>query len=450
MKQIMIPWLAAAVLGAAIFLPATGVAADAVAATQPVVVLTSYPEALTIRYQRAFEAANPQYAVQVVWAHSSDAKARLQQPGGGGVDVYWTPAPAAFAQLAGQGRFAPLHVDRAALPGHIGQQPISDAHDRYQAFEVAGYGFALNAAGLRRRGLVAPQSWSALARPEYAGQVLWPDPARVGFAPALYDIILQAQGWNAGWALLSEAIAQEQLTGKGGQIVGEVASDALPIGLSVDFLVRSAAANGEPVSMAYPRNTAFLPAQVAVLATAPHPQAAQAFAHFVLSASGQALLFEPDIARYPVRPAVYTQAPKGTFDPFARAADAGFAYDPGLEQARSGLVVALFTTAISERLPTLRPLWRELHAAEARQRAHPDPTMAARLKRVRALLGAVPVSPVQADSAVLQAQFHRAVDSMRAESTPNAARSELVANWRAVLARNAEQARALLASLPAS
>ena len=419
----------------------------AVAAAPParaVVVLTSYPEALTTRYQRAFEAAHPGVAVQIVWAHSADARRRLRQPGGGGVDVYWAPSPASFAELAGQGRFAPLAVDHRALPGRIGSQPISDPQDRFQAFEVAGYGFAVNQQALRGKGLAVPTRWRTLADPAYAGLALWPDPARTGFAPALYDIVLQSQGWRAGWALLSEAVAMGRLVRRGGGIVDQVADGGAPIGLSVDFMVRSAAANGRPVRMVYPDKTAFLPAHVAVLARAPHPREARAFAGYVLSAAGQALLFDPDIARYPVRPAAYAEAPPGTFDPFARPAAASFAYDPALEQARGGLEVALFETAIAVRIGTLAPLWASLRAAEAAERRHPQAVVAARLAQARRLLGAVPVSERQAADPGLQALFRRTGDARHGDAASEARRTAVLAQWRDALDRDVRQARALI------
>jgi phosphoglycerate transport regulatory protein PgtC len=415
-----------------------------------VVVLTSYPEELTTRYQHAFEAAHPGIDVQIVWAHSADARKRLDQPGDGGVDVYWTPSPATFAALAAAGRFASLPVDRQQLPGRIGSQPISDPANRFQAFEVAGYGLAVNEPALRRLGLPVPTHWSDLATPAYAGLTLWPDPVHTGFAPALYDIVLQGQGWQGGWALLSEAVVAGRLSAHGGGIVDQVVDGPTPIGASVDFMVRSAAAEGRPVQMVYPDKTAFLPANVALLAHAPHPQAARAFADYVLSAAGQALLFDPDIARYPVRPAAYTQAPAGTFDPFGRPDAASFAYDPALAQARSGLEVALFEAAIADRIDTLAPLWKALHAAEARQRSHPDPAVAARLAQARQLLGAVPVSERQADESALQSAFRRADDAMHDAAGGSAGNAAILAQWRAVLDRNARQARALLDGVPAA
>ncbi|WP_130619344.1 ABC transporter substrate-binding protein [Dyella amyloliquefaciens] len=413
-----------------------------------VVVLTSYPDALTTAYQQAFEAAHPGTSVSIVWAHSQDALNRLHQPDGGGIDVYWTPSPASFAQLAEQGRLASLTVDRQPLPGRIGHQWISDPQHRFEAFEVAGYGLAVNTGELQRHSITTPKTWQALADATYAGKVAWPDPAKVGFAPALYDIVLQAEGWADGWALLSEGVTQGKLSGKPSQGLDQVADGITPIGLSVDFLVRSASANGKPVQMVYPDRTAFLPAQVAVLKQAPHPKAAQAFAAFVLSAQGQQMLFQPDIARYPVRPSVYAKAPADTFDPFKRSPDQGFPYDPALTQARSGLVVALFDTMLTQRRDQLATLWERLHQLEAKASAQPDPTLKASLAKVRQLLGTPPVTAKQADDSSLQALFRRADDRMK-DAAPNPQQASTEAQWRTQLDANAQEAQRLLDGIPA-
>lgn len=428
--------------------PHQAVAQSAPAGSDAVVVLTSYPDGVTTAYQQAFEAAHPGMSVSIVWAHSVDAMHRLHQPDGGGVDVYWTPSPASFSQLAGEGRFVPLSVDRTPLPGRIGHQWISDARHRFEAFEVAGYGLAVNTAELQRQSLAVPANWSALADATYAGKVAWPDPARVGFAPALYDIVLQAQGWTDGWALLSEGVAQGKLSAKPSQGLDEVADGTTPISLSVDFLVRSATANGKPVQMIYPDRTAFLPAQVAVLKQAPHPKAAQAFADFVLSEQGQQLLFQPDIARYPVRPSVYAKAPAGTFNPFQRAPDQGFPYDPTVTQARSGLVVAVFDTMLTQRHDQLATLWHRLHEAEAKSSSGNDAALKATLAKVRQLLGEPPVTAKQAEDAAMQARFRRADDAMKG-AAPNAQQASARAQWQATLDANAQEAQHLLDGISA-
>lgn len=363
-------------------------AADAPAAETEVIVLTSYPEEMTVRYEEAFARAHPDIRLRIVWQQGRDAIATLRGPGRGGIDVYWSPAAFNFPTLADEGAFAPLAADRAVLPGRIGAQPVSDARRRYEAFEVAGYGLALSDAALAARKLTPPRRWDDLAAPAFRDLVVMPVPSRVGFAPGLYDVILQDKGWSAGWALLSEIAANAHLAARGGQILAPVIEGRAAAALAIDFLPRNAVAEGQPLRLVYPARTAFLPAYVALVAEAPHREAARTFADFVLSAEGQALLFAREINRYPVRPEVYAKAPPGTLDPFAVPEAATFAYDFAVGPARAPLIAALFDAAIAARHDTLRALWAAIHAAEAKE--------SAAAKEARALAGWVPVTDAEA------------------------------------------------------
>jgi ABC-type Fe3+ transport system substrate-binding protein len=68
-------------------------------------------------------------------------------------------------------------------------------------------------------------------------------------------------------------------------------------------------AGGAPLAFVYPRRTAYNPAQIGVLADAPHPALAQAFAALCLSEPGQTLLLHPDVRRLPVRRACMRPTP---------------------------------------------------------------------------------------------------------------------------------------------
>lgn len=383
-----------AALGSVVLLaPATGWSLE-----DRVVVMTSYPDELVQRFEQAFERAHPGTDVHILWKPSRDATVELRKPDQGGVDVYWTPSLGSFPRLRDAGAFRPLAVDRAALPGLVDGSFVSDRKGFFEAFEVAGYGLIVNPASLGRRGLPQPTTWRDLAAVRWGGRLALPIAGQVGFSGALYDILLQAEGWEAGWALLNEAAADATLIGNGGQVSEAVVNGEADVAVTVDFFARSAMANGHPVTLVYPPRTAFLPAQVAITASAPHPDAARAFVDFVLSPPGQALLFHPDIRRYPVRPDVYAQAPAGTVNPFQRAGADAFPYDMDRGLERHGLIAALFERMIAERHDRLKSLWSAIHAAEAAQAAKPDAQGAESLRRARALAGMVPVSGSETDS----------------------------------------------------
>lgn len=98
----------------------------------------------------------------------------------------------------------------------IGKTRLRDSGHYFTATEMAGFGFAVNTHALRKLGIAIPKTWRDLTNPQLAGQIIVPNPARVGFAPVLIDIPLQGYGWDAGWALWSEITGNAELLEQGG------------------------------------------------------------------------------------------------------------------------------------------------------------------------------------------------------------------------------------------
>lgn len=413
-------------------LPAAGRAAPAAPSRQPVVVLTSYNDEVFSRFEAAFEKTWPQYRLQLVWRMPHDALPTLRQPRQSGIDVYWSASPRNFASLAAEGAWQALAIDRDGLPGHVGRARLADAEGYYAATEMAGYGFIVNPAELARLGLAVPQDWSELAAPAWSGRIALPDPGRVGFAPVMVDIVLQAYGWERGWAVWSAIAGNAGSVMEAGStfVTDEVASGRCPLGLSIDFFSAAAIANGAPLRFAYPAHSGINPAHIAICRDAPNPDGARAFADFVLSAAGQRLITHRDIRKLPVRPAVYRELPADYFDPF-RAAERGvFDYDGDATRDRLGLVAALFAQTLTREHGELAGLWRRVHRAEAAGRD---------VGAVRRQLEAPPLSAAEAADPALLAPFR---DRREAATAPAA--NALEAQWQqASRARRGDIARRL-------
>lgn len=386
-------WLLALALGST----------SALAAPQPVVVMTSYPEEMMTRFEEAFEQANPDYRLQILWRQGFDALPFLRQADQGGVDVYWAPSPGNFARLARDDTWQPLGVDLQGLPDRIGGTALRDRDGRYQATELAGYGFATNPKVLAELGVAPPKDWPDLLDARLRGRIALPDPARVGFAPVLLDIVLQAYGWERGWALWSEIAGQSRLVSRGGTLVSdEVASGRSAVGLSIDFFVASAVSNGQPVDFVYPAHGGLNPAHIAITRSAKDVDGARAFVRFVLSDAGQKLLADPDIRKLPVRPSVYAELPAGYHDPFAAARDGAYQYGDKMSRERLSLITSLFAQWLSQPHERLTALWARVHAGEAAGRD---------LSAVRAYLTVPPISAEQAAATDLLSLFGKRQDS---------------------------------------
>ncbi|CAL63547.1 Putative regulatory lipoprotein [Herminiimonas arsenicoxydans] len=406
-------------------------------ALDKVVVMTSYPEEVVSRFEAGFEKTHPGTRVEILWRHSGDARSYLRDQKQQNVDVYWSPAQRNFLTLAREGAFRKLDIDMTGLPARVGGFPISDPAGFYAATEIAGYGFAFNPQRLKEKGLPQPRQWTELSDQKWKDEIVFPIPGKVGFAPLLIDIILQGYGWDKGWEILQGIGSNAQLLGQGGQhISDEVSSGRASVGVSIDFFIKAAIANGAPIQFAYPGITGYSPAHVAIMKNAPHLKNARAFAAYVLSAEGQKILFHPDIRKLPVRPAVYANKPAGYFDPFKAASAMPFVFNTERALERQGLNNTLFDILITNEQTALRRVLDKIHQAENLANADSDSRLKARTYQARVLASTVPLSEVQAETIA-----GRFVSSFDATSDTQAhVNAALVSEWVARIRQNRAQA----------
>jgi phosphoglycerate transport regulatory protein PgtC len=399
-----------------------------------IVVVTSFPEELTTRYEQEFEKRYPDIHIQYVWKQARDALAELSKPAQGGADVYWAPTIANFATLRERGAFQKITVDRATLPGRLGSEQISDPAGFFEAYDVAGYGVVMNAKLAASSDLAAPKRWRDLAAPAYARNLAMPIPAKVGFSPALYDIFLQSEGWEAGWALLSEMAGEAALLDQGALPTVQVRDGKAAFALTIDFFAVSARANGAPIEMIYPERTAFLPAHIAVAASTKHLAAARSFVDFALSGDGQKLMMERDSMRHPARPDAYKNAPAALVDPFELPVSTILDYDMEIGRRRPPLITLLFDLAIVEGHEESAALWRAIHVA---QRRGAGGAVKSALEEAGKLLSFVPVSEREAKDSVFLGAF----------ANRDAVDPQKIAKWREEIAAARLAAKQKLASV---
>lgn len=378
-----------------------------VEAKESVTVLTAYPEEVVSHFETAFEQTHPEFDVQILWRMPHDALPYLSQPEQGGVDVYWSASLRTFQALKRQGAWRKLDVTDQGLPTHLGALPLADRDGFYRATEMAGYGFALNPAYLKKHQLPVPIDWKALADQRYQGHLALPVPSKVGFAPMMIDSVLQQYGWDQGWALLAEIVANAKPVEAGSTFVSDMlGSGERGIAPTIDFFTASAIANGAPLQFSYAQPVAYSPAHIAITQSSKHSDAAKQFVAFLLSEAGQKLLFHADIRKLPVRPDVYGAKPADYFDPFAASLAHPVVYDPETALPRLGLNNALFDAMFTEHWPRVLALFERLRQWEARGGD------AAKANRVWALLTTAPISAEQAKDQDLQALFaKRGVDA---------------------------------------
>ncbi len=323
MKRPLVLPLAWVVVALALAAPA------AAAPTREVVVLTSFPKELFEAYKQGFEQKYPGIKMIVKQQQTNQAVTYLRETRGRPeADIMWASAVDAFQTLKSDGLLDKIALSKetlARMPAKIGSFPLHDPDGQYWGFAVSGYGLMWNTRYLALHKLPAPKEWTDLTDPRYHGHLSISAPSRSGTTHLTVEVILQAYGWERGWALLMQM----------GGNMGAIAERSF----------------GVP--------------EAAVIKNGPNGENARAFVQYLLSDEGQLKLFSPEIGRLPVVPALYARAPKGYPNPFTMKLG-GVEFDDKLSSSRRNVVNALFDHIITFRHAELRTAWGAIYAAEAR------------------------------------------------------------------------------------
>jgi ABC-type Fe3+ transport system substrate-binding protein len=299
---------------ATLALLAGAVSASAQPATREVVVLTSFPKELFEAYKQAFEQKTPGVKVIVKQQQTNQGVTYLRETRSRPeADVFWVSAVDAFQVLKTDGLLEKVALPKEALariPAKIGSFPLHDPDGYYWGFAVSGYGLMWNTRYLALHKLPAPREWTDLADARYWGHLVISAPSRSGTTHLTVEVILQAYGWEKGWALLLQSGGNMgSITERSFGVPEAVVSGQYGIGVVIDFFGLSAIASGQPIDFVYPSLTSVVPASVAVVKNGPNPANARAFVEYLLGDEGQLRLFAPEIGRLPVVPALSITTP---------------------------------------------------------------------------------------------------------------------------------------------
>jgi phosphoglycerate transport regulatory protein PgtC len=339
------------------------------ASAKDVVIVTSFPKELFETYKKTFEAKHPGTTVVinskptpagVTYLRETKAKPEA--------DIFWVSAPDAFQTLDSDGlleKYAPPKEIMAKIPAKVGNFPIHDPDGKYFGFAISGYGLMWNKNYLKANKLPAPKEWTDLTQPRYFNHLIISAPSRSGTTHLTIETILQAYGWDKGWALLLNAGGNMgSITDRSFGVPEAVISGQYGIGVVIDFFGLSAIASGQPVDFVYPSLTSVVPASVGIVKGGPNPQEARMFVNYLLSEAGQMVLFAPEIARLPVIPDLYAKAPKDYPNPFKRKLG-GVEFNDELSSSRRDVVNSLYDHIITFRHKELREAWKSIYDAEA-------------------------------------------------------------------------------------
>lgn len=419
-------------------------AASAALAQDKVTVITSFPESMTGPIERAFEASNPEYDLEVLNKSTSSGVKFLEETATSNTsDVFWASAPDAFEVLKSNGLLAQVALQSEGIPEKIGAYPMNDADGTYFGFAASGYGIMWNERYLKAHDLEPAKEWSDLTKAEYFGHVGMSAPSRSGTTHLTVETLLQGEGWDEGWSQWKWMAGNfRTVTERSFGVPDGVNTGNFGLGIVIDFFGFSSRASGFPVDFAYPTVTALVPANVGVIKNAPNHDGAVSFVEFLLSPEGQKVLFDPAIMRLPVSPAAYESAPEGFPNPFEDSSiGATVKFDVDKSGARYNLVNSLFDVMITYRLSDLQEAVHAIQEAEAKHADSGNAEAQALIAQARALVDETPIDEMQS----LDPEFNSIFTKKRKKATDEVGerQAEVESRWDALVVENYREAKEL-------
>ena len=161
----------------------------------------------------------------------------------------------------------------------------------------------------------APKAWKDVIDPRWKGKVAYADATKSGSSYTLLVTWLTVFGKNdAGWKFVEDVLRQSKVLPKSSMTYQMVANAEIPLGLTFEQAAFEYLKGGAPIGIVYPtEGTAIIPDGSAIIANAPHPNAARLFLDFTVSKEGQALVVDK-FGRRSVRRDVATPAGLPTLD----------------------------------------------------------------------------------------------------------------------------------------
>jgi iron(III) transport system substrate-binding protein len=276
--------LAVAVAGGSL-LP--GAAAGQAKPEDQVVVYSAADADMVNAMVAAFQQKHPGIKVSTVVAGSGELIKRVEAEAGRPLgDVLWSVGPESLA--AKKGLLVP-YESREAGSFFPGQAPSDHS---WTPFTVMPYIIMYN------KKLVpdaeAPKAWKDVLEPRWKGKVAYADATKSGSSYTLLVTWLTIFGKNdTGWRFVEDLLRQSKVLPKSSMTYQMVANAEIPVGLTFEQAAFDYLKGGAPIGIVYPaEGTAIIPDGSALIANAPHPNAARLFLDFTVSREGQALVVE--------------------------------------------------------------------------------------------------------------------------------------------------------------
>jgi ABC-type Fe3+ transport system substrate-binding protein len=366
----------------------------AIALADKLVLISPHWEGIRFEFDRAFKTryqSETGRTVELEWMDvggSSETLRYLQsefknKPAGIGIDIFFGGGLEPYLALKAERLLDPYVLPKPLLekiPPSLAGVLLYDPDHTWYGATLAGFGIVYNKVVLNLTKLPVLTTWDDLASPKAFGWVGSSDPRKSGSVHMVYEIILQAYGWDKGWRIITGLGANvRNFTNAASQIPKDVAIGEVAYGLAIDFYAWAQVkeAGADKIGFVMPDNlTIITPDGIGILKGAANLDVAKAFIRFVMSEEGQKLWLLAEKAtdgpqrfqlnRFSVLPSLYALSPQNTavkLNPFSWRSD--FAFDPKLSSERWSIVNDLIGALVIDQKHLLTRAWKEALATSS-------------------------------------------------------------------------------------
>ncbi len=294
-----------------------------------------------VEFENAFKATHPNVTFKWLDVGGSTedlrfvlSQAKNKTSGEGiGIDAFFGGGSDSFIDMQSQNLLQPLPASYG-VPLQLNGVEMRDKNNLWVGAALSSFGILYNKALMARDNLPIPQSWADMGNPKLRGRVSLADPRESGSAHMAYEIILQANGWDKGWRVLTQMAGNARAFSKSSSaLLDDVASGEAVAAPAIDFYASSKIrrTRGDKLGYVEPQGQRVVTSDpIGILRGAPHLKLAQEFVAFVLSPAGQKLWMLPigvsggpknnALGRQPSLPSMYKPIPSGslvTTNPYA-------------------------------------------------------------------------------------------------------------------------------------
>lgn len=368
---------------------------------ETLIIVSSFPSSTTTTFKNAFETKYPKIKIEVIKKSTSNAAKHIKNIDDKNKgDIFWASSPDIFEDLKEGGFLLKYDEKIEDIPSKIGASFVNDPEGFYKGFALSGYGIMENKHYTSALQLPVAMEWDDLKKTIYHDHIGMCSPSRSGTTHLTVEILLQAEGWQAGWYSWKEIAANlKTITNRSFDVPSKVNTGEFGLGIVIDFFGLSFKAMGFPIAFSYPKRTPLVPASIAIVKKAENVGAAKLFIKFVLSDSGQKILLDPRISRLPINPRSYSGTSRDFPNPFTnKEFGAQMVFNAGLSKDRYNVVNALFDTMITYNLKALKKAMTAIRKAEEAVNKTKNKEALKLLDQARQLIAHVPVEENKASN----------------------------------------------------